>query len=146
MFKNRAVLFVVLSFGIIACGDDESSNEGNNTNNEPQTLEVVGDWETNFGFDEAITETTWGSYQSVVFYDNVVNVAVTQNFDDADFDPSLFNRIVWTEIQNNEFHYCTVTFGLETLELARDSDTTANAEDLDGEGCNGFPWTKMTRK
>lgn len=158
MFKNRAVIIVALiSLGTLACGDDESTSENNsNTNNTnssnngttipTETLEVIGEWSTNFGSDENITAETWGSYQEVVDFDNVANIAITQNFEDADFDPGLFNRIVWTDIQNDEFHYCTVAFGLASEEEAQNSDAMADATDLDGEGCGGFSWTKMTRK
>lgn len=110
------------------------------------TLEVVGEWDTNFGTSETITETTWGDFQNVVYFDNDANVAVTQNAEDADFDPGLYNRIEWTEIEADVFYYCTATFGEESEQAALESSATVDSSDLEGAGCGGFSWTMMTRK
>jgi hypothetical protein len=47
-------------------------------------------------------------------YSNDENEIITQNPDDAEYSPSAFNRIVWTEIEADSFYYCTTDFGLES--------------------------------
>ena len=139
----RSVL-VVLGFAFISAGcasDDESD-----TDTEPETpseLEIAGSWTGEFG-DEEISSDTWNN-QSVISFDNDENSAVTQNADDDAFNPSLFSKLVWTEPENDTFYYCTVDFGVETAELAAATTKTADEADLEGSGCGGFPWTKLTR-
>jgi hypothetical protein len=116
-------------------------------------IEVAGDYDSNFGGTEAITSDIWsitypGSeaiVTTVIEYDNDENFAVTQNPDDAEFDASLFNKNVWTEpAEDGSFYYCTVTYGEETAEAARNTDQTADDTDPANGGCAGFSWTKLT--
>ncbi len=147
MFQHRAFfLSCALSLSLVACGEDDKPAEDCGTMCAEDSLEVVGEWDTNFGTSETITETTWGDFQNVVFFDNDANVAVTQNAEDADFDPGLFNRIEWTEIEADVFYYCTATFGEESEQAALEASATVDSSDLEGAGCGGFSWTMMTRK
>ena len=44
------------------------------------------------------------------------------------------------------FYYCYVAFALDSVDDALNSEAEADANDLEGEGCGGFSWTKMTRQ
>lgn len=168
MFRNRAIAFLVLC-SCIACGDDDSNSSNNtSTNNDtdasnnstagstnntagtdnqtdPQ-IEIIGTYNTNFDTVETITATTWnfGVVTTIEHYDNTDNFAVLLNPPDAQFSPNKYSRVEWTEPDAQGFYYCTVDFDLDTLQDALDSTETADSSDLDGQGCGGFAWTKMT--
>lgn len=110
-------------------------------------LEIQGEWASNFGGTETFTSTTFKSYgtSALVQYDNTKNLAVTQNPADATYNPSKFSKLIWTQVSADSFHYCTVDYGLDTAADALASTKTADATKLDTTGCNGFPWTKLTR-
>src|SRR5690606_27411858 len=71
MFQHRAFfLSCALSLSLVACGEDDKPAEDCGTMCAEESLEVVGEWDTKFGTSETITETTWGDFQNVVFFDN----------------------------------------------------------------------------
>jgi hypothetical protein len=105
-------------------------------------IEIEGRWHSNFGGIEAIDSATWGG--AVVAYDNHDNYAITQNASDAQYNPSLFNKLVWTEIEDGSFYYCFVDFGRATPEDARDTTLTADDSDPASGGCGGFSWTQLS--
>jgi hypothetical protein len=107
-------------------------------------IEVAGSWSGEFA-DETIDTESWNG-SSVVTFDNAENFAITQNADDAMYDPSKFNKLVWTEPAAGAFYYCTVDFGLATADEAKGSTKTADETDLEGAGCGGFPWSKLSKK
>lgn len=106
----------------------------------PDALEIVGVYANDFRGEDVITETAFNG-ASIEFYDNEANVLVTQNPPDAEFNPDLFNRIVWTEPADGRFYYCFVDFALESLQAALDSTNTADDTDPANGGCATFPWT-----
>ena len=71
--------------------------------------------------------------------------AVVQLPEDDEFNPNKYSRYVWTEPTNESFYYCTVDFGLETLDEALMSTTQADPSDPETGGCGGFAWTKLVR-
>jgi len=125
-----------------ACGDDDADKD---------PIEIAGSWEYEIGGDpvtEVIDDQSWDlvfTVADVVEYDNEDNWAVLYMPSDLDeaLGPETYQRVVWTEPDDGVFYYCTVEFGLETLDEALASDAEADDSDLDGEGCNGFPWTMM---
>ena len=133
---------VALAVSLAGCSSEDGSEEA--SGNGSTGIEVAGTWETNFATTEVITEDEWNEAE-IVEYDNAENVAITQNPDDAQHNPSTFSRLVWTDPQDGTFYYCTVAFNLATLEEAQGSTATADDTDLEGAGCGGFAWTKMTR-
>ncbi len=188
MFRNRALLFLVIgTLGLIACGDDDkdtnnttnntSNNTTNNASNNVATnnatnngtnnvatnnnsnngtnntanldIEILGTWDNSFDATETITATTWnnGFEESMIeLYGNDDNYAVLLSPIDAEFAPDTYSLIEWTEIDADSFYYCTVDFALDSVDEALNSTEVADASDLDGEGCGGFAWTKMTRQ
>ena len=112
-------------------------------------IEINGTFTSNFGGTETITEETWDngfSTTTVEDWDNSANWVVLKNPSDAMFNPDQYSRVVWTEEIDGAFHYCTVAFGLDTLEAAQTSTQTADASNPDMSGCGGFSWTKLTRQ
>jgi hypothetical protein len=113
-------------------------------------IEIFGTWSNQFGGTEKIDALSWTtvfdtgtSVAKVIEFSNEDNEAITQNAADSAFDPSKFNRIVWTD-RDGFVYYCTVDYGLDTLEDARDADTEADATDPETDGCGGSPWTKLS--
>jgi hypothetical protein len=153
-----AALF--MSVALVGCmpegsDGDGGENNGDVTNNGTNNggadgFELVGTYAMTFGGgmdggEEVITEDAW-SFFELIEYDNEANEAITKNADDAEFNPGTYNKNVWTEPDGDGvFHYCTVDFGLETLEAAQASEETADSSDL-AMGCGGFSWNTMTPK
>jgi hypothetical protein len=141
----RACAFASGLFGM-ACGDGEDGGP----QSQSQAIEIAGTWESNFGGTETISSESWGfdggTAAIVADYDNAENFAVTRNPDDAEFSPGLYNRIVWTEPSDDSFYYCTVAFGLDSLDDALASTETADDSDPENSGCGGmFAWTKLSK-
>lgn len=108
------------------------------------SIAVRGRYTSNFGELEVIDGTQWGFTQLIEF-DNATRVAITQNPATDMYNPSKYNRYVWTpKSQDGSFYYCTVDYGLQTVELARSSTKVADATAPMTAGCGGFAWTKLT--
>lgn len=137
------LLSAILALGMVACGDTEDAAENNGE--QPTGIAVSGTWETNFGTVEEITDTKW-DYAAIVKYDNAARVAITQNPEDDAFGPNLFNKLVWTAVADDSFYYCMITYGQETQAEAENTVKVADESKLETDGCDGFSWTKMTRK
>lgn len=112
-------------------------------------LETVGEWKTNFGGTETINRQAW-SYAWVKAFENKKNVAYTKNPADAKYNPGKWNKLVWASPKSGDkagkWYYCTVDFGLDSLDAAKKSAKKADDKDLTGKGCGGFSWTEMTAK
>lgn len=108
-------------------------------------LELVGTWTTSFDSEEVITNTAWNGYP-ILEYSNSQNVAYTQTPDGDKFNPGKFNKLVWTEPKGNSTYYCWIAYGQDSLPLAKASTLVADDKDLEGMGCAGYSWTKLTRK
>jgi hypothetical protein len=161
-----AALF--MSAALVGCmpegsDGDGGENNGDVTNNGTNNggadgFELVGTYAMTFvsvteggeevvmeGGDEEISEDAWSIYE-LIEYDEEANEAITRNADDDMFSPGTYNKNVWTEPDGDGvFHYCTVDFGLESLEAAQASEATADSGDL-VMGCGGFSWNTMTPK
>ncbi len=138
-----AALF--MSVALVGCGPDDSNGEDN-----ADGFELVGTYAMTFGGgmdggEEVISEEAWSAFELIEF-DNDANEAITRNAADAEFSPGAYNKNIWTEPDaDGVFHYCTVAFGIETLEEAQASEATADSSDL-AMGCVGFSWNTMTPK
>ncbi|MED5463318.1 MAG: hypothetical protein VX699_01590 [Myxococcota bacterium] len=134
-----------LALALVACapGKEGGTSEERQLSGEAgsNTLEVIGTWASTWGTD-IITESSWNA-AAIVEYDNVANTAIIQNPEDDEYNPGQFSKLVWTDIVEDVFYYCTVSYGLETVEEASGSENTADVNDLEGSGCGGFAWTKL---
>jgi hypothetical protein len=128
--KSPVFLFAT-HLALVGCGTDE-----------PGPLEVAGEWASNFGFDETISQTMWGT-AAVIRYDNDDNFAITQQPANDMFNPSKFSKLVWTEPSAGKFFYCTVDFGLATAAEAEATTKSADASNPESAGCGGFSWTRL---
>ena len=111
-------------------------------------IEISGRWQSGFGGTEEISSDAWvtaWSTLAIVSFDNDTNVAIVQNPPDDAFFPDKFSKIEWTEIEADQFFYCTIDFGLDTAEAAEQSENRADSTDPATTGCGGFPWTDLTR-
>lgn len=162
----RVLLAALFVTSVVACGDDDNDDSQNQNQNQGEELdpdeviepaeydiEIAGNWMTQFDTREDIDDDEWifvyddndDLAQEVIDFDNEERWAITKNPDDAELGPGTYNRSVWTSLEEDQFYYCTVDFGLDSEEEAHDSEETADEGDLDG-GCgDGFSWTEMIR-
>jgi len=124
--------------------DDGSAGAGGGTS-VAESLEIVGEYDDNFGGEQIITDSDWNG-SAIVGYDNELNVVYTQFPDDDMYNPSKFAKTVYTEPKDGSFYFCMVEFSLDTLDDAKASETTADDSDPETSGCAGFSWTKATPK
>jgi hypothetical protein len=148
MVKSGIGLVLATCVFVCGCGDDADESKPDD-GTQTQAIEIEGSWTGEFG-DEEISDDAWTSFatQAIVEFSNEDNYAVWQNPDDADFNPSLFGRNVWTEIEDGSFYYCTVAYMSESAEATEDDAEPVDMGDLDNAGCGATdsPWTKLSRK
>jgi hypothetical protein len=136
-----SVIFLIIG----GCNVDEENNPAANSN-----IEISGNWQDDFGGNYTIDNSVWnidGSYitkSAIIKFDNSGNYAITQYSADDLYNPNEFNKIVWTEIQNNSFYSCTVVYGKISAAEAESTTLTADSNNLSN-GCDGFQWTLMNR-
>ena len=107
------------------------------------SLEIIGTWKESFGGELLITSTHWND-GVIHAYDNDANVVYTQTPCSAMYSPGAYSKYVYTEPTGDSFYYCTVVYDAKTLAEAQASTKTADEGDLDT-GCNGFPWSEVTK-
>jgi hypothetical protein len=135
--RRWGVLIVsAIALTLSACGDTNSNNGSSN-----QSLEVEGDWVTNFGSALEIDEEMWGG-QAVVEFDNQDNFAITEA-ENSESGMLEYSKLVWTEPSDGSWWYCTVDFGLESQEAALNTEKTADDSNPSEGGCGQFAWTRV---
>jgi hypothetical protein len=141
-----------------ATTNNAATNNATANNADPgEALEVEGAYDDGLGGGLVIEGDQWiveypgedGSVlqvpSTIISFDNDANGLIVQSPPDDAFTPNQFARQVWTEPDaEGAFYYCTVVFGLETLEAAEADTTEADASDPAQRGCGGFPWTQLT--
>lgn len=126
-------------------------------------IEIEGTWGNElFGQTDVIddmrwsTETSFGTTVSeIVEFSNAERYAVLGGADLVDPEKTVYSRAVWTAPAGDSFYVCTASFGCETPELTMTGDgddenqvcdpPMPDETDLDGKGCGGFSWTKLTK-
>lgn len=141
-FSRLSTCVVLSSLLLSGCETDDDSGTTTPTTTD---LELNGTWTTSFQGTEVITNTAWNG-ATVVEYSNNANIAYTQNPADDQYNPSKFNKLVWTQPSGNTFYYCWLDYGKDSLALAKASTLVADETDPDNSGCGGFGWTKMTKQ
>jgi hypothetical protein len=145
---KKTISILLVSAIFVACGDDD----GNGSDNGNGGVEIAGRFTSAFST-ETIDDDTWtqdfgsgDTVYAVVEFDNADNVVILQNPSDADFNPDLFSRVVYTQpASDGSFFYCFVVFDAATADDARNSTATADDTDPATTGCGGtFPWTQLT--
>jgi len=145
------VLCIAASFGLSACSSnngsenaaDASATTGDAPSNTDGDVEVAGTWLDNFGTTTTITNESWGD-TALTNFDNQANMAITQNPADAEFGPSEFNKLVWTEpADDGSWYLCIIDYGKMTADEALNSTNVADDTDPANGGCGTFEWTHM---
>jgi len=126
-------------------------------------IEIEGTWgNEDFGQTDVIDDTTWSTdfgkgptVSEIVEFSNAERYAVRRSPDDAEYLPGTYDYTVWTAPEGDSFYVCTASYGCETPELAATGDDDdenkvcdppmPDETDLDGKGCGGFSWTKLTK-
>ena len=141
---NKAIGLILFSCVCLpACGDDDDESD------KTEALEIEGAWESNFMSTEVIDDGSWSvdfgsgpAASEIVDFSNDDNSAVLLGEDGT------YGRNVWTEIANDSFYYCMVSFG-----HASAADAVAQSEPADeanpatgGCGAGDFAWTMLTRQ
>lgn len=159
---SLALCALVLA-GPVACGPDEEDenpkrrdggyvdeDEDNGTGGGdkiPTEFMLLGYWKDPSGDLLRVTETRWETLGSVKFvekFDNRDQFAIVQNSPSAPVSPGQFAKHVWTNWSEDGFHLCVLS-GYGSAEEAENSARRVDPEDLNGEGCGGASWTRMTR-
>lgn len=142
--RHLALILSILCF-VTGCGPapDDTGEE----RPEPKTINasLLGTWQTNFDTQESITVDRWGDNE-IHSYDNGSNLVITRVPDDGEWSPGTYSKIVYTDIVDDRFFYCIVTYDKATADDALADETTADATDPLNSGCGGFSWTQMTRE
>lgn len=134
-----AIAALTCGLALAACDESEAvTGDGG--------FELVGSWQSEYG-DETITQTRWDGFcqQAVTRFDNARNVAILEAVG-GEGCGSGFSKVVWQDIVDGAFHYCTAAFGEATADAAADAPVSAVSEEDLTVGCGGFPWSRLARK
>ena len=102
--------------------------------------------------DHFVFDTKWtmsSEYGVSIFHitqiDKDNDYIIAQNDDDEtySYNPSLWSRFDYV-IDGNDIYYCQIAYDAASKNAA-EAVTTADRTDLTTAGCNGFPWSKMTK-
>jgi hypothetical protein len=154
-FRWGWAVMVLAALLLVACESDDTSTDevgdeagdeaGDETGSDAM-IEIMGMGDNDWGTAEEITSEVWNG-TDIVSYSNEDNWVITQNAAEQPEDSyavvSAFNKIVWTDVENDTFYYCWVAWDLATLEEAEAAENIADASDLTEAGCGGSSWTMV---
>jgi hypothetical protein len=126
-----------------AGGEFSGGGAGGEGGSQFAALEIIGKWSTPFST-EIIRQDRWRSFgegfdgtAAIVEYDNDENVVYTESNCE-------FSKLVYLDVSDGSFYYCTVAYGFPTLEAAKADTKVADPATPDVNGCGSFPWSKLT--
>lgn len=129
-------------------GGDGGEEDGGDGGEQSSDIAIRGDWDFPGGGLLGVTNERWetdASLERVVDFDNAARSVITQKPPTDLQNPSKYSRYAWAALGADTFALCLVEYGRDTEEAAR-GGRTADPDDLDGEGCLGLAWTRMTRR
>lgn len=112
-----------------------------------ELLEIIGEWDSNFGEVQTIDETSWlvvgPDYESTTIIFDFDNEAQWLVGDDS-FTEGAFTRTDWIWV-GEQVWYCSHAFAVASQEeaAATEPDPPLDAADQ-ANGCEGFAWTVLT--
>ena len=124
--------------------DTEDTDTEDTGEMEQGPLEIVGEYEDNWGGAQVITEDTWFSGDmsfEISQYNNELKIVIAQNATSNQYNPDKWSKFQWSMDPHNNLFYCQVAFEEETEDAAI-SVPPAIANDLET-GCGGFSWTMI---
>jgi hypothetical protein len=137
------MILLVCAF-LPACGDEDEPSDAK----DDDALEIAGDWESDFST-EVITSDSWSvdfgsgtSTSEILEFSNDDNSVVLRD------DTGKYGRNVWTEIADDSFYYCIVSYGQESAADAVAQSQPADPSDPSTQGCGdmSFAWSMLTRQ
>lgn len=142
-------------------GPDDTDATGADGTDEPAPLPPLptvalrwtGVWRSNFDSFETIGGLRWRveskdaptSTTRIVDWDDENGVIIVRFPDDDPYTPGQFARVELVTLAKGDIASCMVVYGKATAAEAMAAKGDANASDLDGKGCGGFPWTRLHR-
>ena len=108
-------------------------------------LPLRGSWVDGWGGSHDIREWAWAMGDStyhIVDYDIEERWIVAQNDEDNTWNPGLWSRFDWTEVEDSLW-FCQTAFDADTEQAARDAGP-ADDSAPDSSGCGGFAWSALT--
>lgn len=143
---NQATFLMLMTCVCLpACGGEDEPNDDPTADK----LEIAGAWESNFMSTEVIDDASWSvdfgsgpASSEIVEFSNENNDAVLLGADGT------YGRNVWTEISDDSFYYCMVSFGHASAADAVAQSEPADDSDpaTDGCGSGNFSWTMLARQ
>jgi hypothetical protein len=148
---TRLVITTIFTLMLVACDDSPSSEgetgteTGGTETGGDMSLAIVGSYTDEFGDMHMISETEWtiasaGSF-AISQWNNDEMWLVAQNAETNMYNPSLWSRFDWAWDDAQQLYYCQSVYDGATIDDALAG--SADAGDLTGMGCNGFPWTRL---
>jgi hypothetical protein len=140
MTKSAIGLVFLTCVFLPACGDEDDA---------ANSLEIEGTWESNFMSTEVISEDSWAvdygdgpASSDIVEFSNDDNSAVLLAGDGT------YGLTVWTDVTNDSFHYCSVSYGEATPDDAANNAQSFDDSDPGSGGCGDgdFSWTQLTKQ
>lgn len=114
----------------------------------PDTLNILGTFNDDFGFTHIISNDYWATLGSGHGGFEIIEVhtqslyLLAQNSAKNDFNPSLYSRFEWTTPDSGSFSYCQSAYDAASLDTSRPG-TLADKTNLTS-GCAGFPWSLLS--
>ena len=71
-------------------------------------------WNDNYGGHTRVTAELWGS-NAIEVFDNGDNWVIVKTPDNATYNPGTYSKLVWTEINQDSFWYCTIAYSLGSM-------------------------------
>lgn len=158
----------ILLLTFLACGEKETEDTGldidlNDTEEETDTeetdteetdtedtevdqgpLDIIGEYEDNWGGFQVITEDSWTAGDlsfEISQYNNELHTVIAQNSANNQYNPELWSKFQWTNDFHGNLFYCQVAF-----EAATEDDAIAiepaDPQNLES-GCGNFGWTML---
>ncbi|MCB9521532.1 MAG: hypothetical protein H6698_07145 [Myxococcales bacterium] len=114
----------------------------------PAALEILGEYDTDWGGFLRVTDTTIGSRWyggdevPISRYDNDADLLVGQNRADDPWNPGKWSKFQWIPRDDGGYFWCQSVYSAETEAEALEAEG-ADVADVDA-GCGGFAWSVIT--
>ena len=144
MVKSGVRWILAACFVLPACGDDgDAEPEGQ------EHIEITGEWDGNFDGVQVIADESWAqTYGADTFVSEIVEFSNEDNDAILLSDDGTYGRNVWTEVDDDSFFFCSVSFGKASAEEAVEDSEPFDDGDPMNVGCGAMdaPWSMLTKR